>query len=286
LIDVEFGYPRCLKAIPGNVGLLLAYERPGFDHSGPGALERRSALIQDWSVEKLLRAGANAIKLLLFYHPGASVETNQHQKALARRVGEECARHELPFLLELLGYPLGEASADSAEYARLKPEIVIESAREFSRPEYGVDLLKLEFPAELKYCFEFSRAPFGGTATEPVTDLAAVRAHCRQLDEAAGVPWVILSAGVGITEFLVEVELATEAGASGFLCGRAIWQGVLPRVSDEAAMERYLSEEGRVNFLKANAAAEPSRPWFEHRKYGGVGQLDVAGAAPHWHTEY
>jgi tagatose 1,6-diphosphate aldolase len=286
LIDVEFGYPNCLREIPGNVGLLLAYERPGFDPSGAGGRERRSALIEGWSVEKARRAGANAIKLLLFYHPHACASTNDHQKALARQVGEECARHELPFLLELLGYPLGEPSADSAEYARLKPEIVIESAREFSRPEYGVDVLKLEFPAELKYCFEFSRAPFEGSAREPVTDLAAVRVHCRRLDEAAGVPWVILSAGVGIAEFLIEVELAAAAGASGFLCGRAIWQGALPMVGDESAMERYLRDEGRVNFLKANAAAESSRPWFQHRKCGGGEELTVAGASPHWHTEY
>jgi tagatose 1,6-diphosphate aldolase len=286
LIDVEFGYPHCLREIPGNVGLLLAYERPGFDAAGPGGRERRSGLVEGWSVRKARRAGANAIKLLLFYHPDASAATNDHQKELARQVGEECARYELPFLLELLGYPLGEPAADSAEYARLKPEIVIESVREFSRPEYGVDVLKLEFPAELKYCFEFSRAPFGGPAREPVTDLAAVRAHCRMLDEAAGVPWVILSAAVGIAEFLVEVELAAVAGASGFLCGRAIWQGALPLVGDGTAMERYLRDEGRVNFLKANAAAEPSRPWFDHPRYGGGDGLTVAGASPSWHTEY
>jgi tagatose 1,6-diphosphate aldolase len=286
LIDVEFGYPHCLPELPGNVGLLLAYERPGFEPSGPGGRERRSALIEGWSIEKARRAGANAIKLLLFYRPDASAATNDHQKALARQVGEECARLELPFLLELLGYPLGEPSGDSPEYARRKPEIVRESAREFSRPEYGVDLLKLEFPAELKYCYEFSRALFDGTEREPVTDLTAVRAQCRSLDEASAVPWVILSAGVGIAEFRAEVQLAVEAGASGFLCGRAIWQGALPMVGDEAAMEQYLRQQGRVNFLEANAAAEGSRPWFSHRKYGGCAHPAVAGASPSWYTDY
>jgi tagatose 1,6-diphosphate aldolase len=286
LLDVEFGYPHCLPVLPGNVGLLLAYERAGFDPSGPEGRERRSALIDGWSVEKARRAGAHAIKLLLFYRPDASPTTNEYQQALARRVGEECARLELPYLLELLGYPLGESSADSPEYALRKPEIVRESAREFSRPEYGVDLLKLEFPAELKYCYEFSRQAFDGTEREPVMDRGAVRAHCRSLDEAAAVPWVILSAGVGIAEFLVEVELAAEAGASGFLCGRALWQGALPMVGDEAAMEQYLRQQGRINFLEANAAAEQSRPWFQHRKYRGGERLAVAGTAPTWHTDY
>jgi tagatose 1,6-diphosphate aldolase len=286
LLDVEFGYPHCLPLLPGNVGLLLAYERAGFEPSGPEGRERRSALIDGWSVEKARRAGAQAIKLLLFYRPEASAATNEHQQALARRVGEECARLELPFLLELLAYPLGEPSADSPEYARRKPEMVQESAREFSRPEYGVDLLKLEFPAELKYCYELSRLPFDGTEREPVMDLAAVRAHCRSLDEAAAVPWVILSAGVEIAEFRVEVELAAEAGASGFLCGRAIWQGALPMVGDEPAMERYLRQQGRINFLEANAAAERSRPWFRHRKYDGAERPAVAGASPSWQTDY
>ena len=99
-------------------------------------------------------------------------------------------------------------------------------------------------------------------------------------------PWVILSAGVGIAEFLVNVELASEAGASGFLCGRAIWQGALPMLMEEAAMVRYLQEEGTVNFLRANAAAERSRPWYLHRKYGGRENVAVAGASPDWHKEY
>jgi tagatose 1,6-diphosphate aldolase len=286
LIDVEFGYPQCVLELPGNVGLLLAYERPGFDASGPGGRERRSALIEGWSVEKARRAGANAIKLLLFYHPEASPETNDYQKALARQVGEECARFELPFLLELLGYPLEEPAQDSPEYARRKPEIVIESAREFSKPEYGVDILKVEFPAELKYCYEFSRKLFDAAEREPVYDLSEVRTHCRALDAASAVPWVILSAGVGIDEFLVNMQLAAEAGASGFLCGRAIWQGALPLLRDETAMELYLEEEGAVNFLKANAASEAARPWFNHRRYGGPEQLKVANASPSWYNNY
>jgi tagatose 1,6-diphosphate aldolase len=286
LIDAEFGYAPCLLELPGNVGLLMALERPGFDAAGPDGRERRSALIEGWSVAKSRRAGANAIKLLLFYRPDASDETNAFQKAIARQVGEECARHEVPFLLELLGYPLEEAALDSPEYAQRKPEIVVESAREFARPEYGVDILKLEFPAELKYCYEYSRKQFDPSEREPVYDLAAVRGHCRALDEASGVPWVILSAGVGIAEFLVNLQLAAAAGASGFLCGRAIWQGAVPLIQDEVALMQQAGGEGSINFLKANAAAEAALPWFEHRRYGGWENLGVAGASPSWYREY
>jgi tagatose 1,6-diphosphate aldolase len=149
-----------------------------------------------------------------------------------------------------------------------------------------VDLLKLEFPADLKYCYEFSRRRFDGTERDAVNDLGAVRGHCRALDAACAMPWVILSAGVGIAEFLVNVELAVEAGASGFLCGRAIWQGAAPLISDETAMEQHLQSEAAVNFLKANAAAEAARPWFDHRPYSGWGSLAVAGASPSWYQDY
>ena len=57
-------------------------------------------------------------------------------------------------------------------------------------------------------------------------------------------------------------------------------------VGDEAAMEQYLRQQGRVNFLEANAAAEGSRPWFLHRKYGGCAHPAVAGASPSWHVDY
>jgi tagatose 1,6-diphosphate aldolase len=97
---------------------------------------------------------------------------------------------------------------------------------------------------------------------------------------------VILSAGVGIAEFLINLELATAAGASGFLCGRAIWQGAVPLIGDELAMTQYLGGEGAVNFLKANATAEAALPWYEHRKYGGWENLAVEGAGPSWYRQY
>ena len=55
-------------------------------------------------------------------------------------------------------------------------------------------------------------------------------------------------------------------------------------VGDEAAMEQYLRQQGRVNFLEANAAAGGSRPWFLHRKYGGWEDRTIADASPSWQT--
>jgi tagatose 1,6-diphosphate aldolase len=286
LTDPIYGYPDSLTEIPGNVGLLLAYEDSNFDEYGPSGKERKTKLIEGWSVEKAGRAGANAIKLLLYFHPDASADTNNHQKALVRQVGEECARNDLPFLLELVAYALEEGTTDSPAFARRKPDLVARSAQEFSRPEYRVDILKLEFPADLKYSYQFSHKVFDAKEREAVYDLDQVRESCERVDSVSSVPWVILSAGVDISEFILNVELATEAGCSGFLCGRAIWKDAVKRFPDVSAIEEFLDEEGAINFLRANAAAERALPWFEHREFGGLENITLAQRAPDWYLKY
>ena len=130
-----------------------------------------------------------------------------------------------------------------------------------------MDVLKLEFPADLKRTREFCGGAFDGQERQAVYQLSEVREFCRQLNEGAGMPWVILSAGVGIEEFLVQVGLATEAGASGFLCGRAIWKDAVPLYPDVARMEEWLRSQGAYNFVRANAYAHRALPWFSHRRF-------------------
>lgn len=283
LMDPVYGYPHSCTHIPRGVGILLACEESGYERTGPGDRERRSQLLEGWSVEKVKRCGADAAKLLIYYHPDASPQTRTHQQALVRQVGEACARQDLPFLLELLSYPI-DMPSDSPEFARVKPDLVIRSAAEFSKPEYCVDILKLEFPAELKYTEEYAHKIFDDRAREPVYNISQVRGFCRRLDEAVSMPWVILSAGVDIREFLIQLELACEAGASGFLCGRAIWKAAIKKYPDVEALERTLKSEGAYNFKRANATAEAALPWFEHKRFRGGWEL--LGKGPSWYREY
>jgi tagatose 1,6-diphosphate aldolase len=276
LTDPVYGWPATLRQIPGSVGLLLALEDATPELTGPGGRERRSRRLEEWAVAKFAEAGASAVKLLLPFRPDASVETNNHQKALAHLVGAECQKHEMPFLLELIGYPLAGEETDTPEYARRKPEVVIESAREFSRPEFAVDLLKLEFPAELKWCREYSRGTFDSQEREPVYDREQVGKFCRAVDAVCGAPWVLLSAGVSMAEFLVDLELATAAGASGFLCGRALWQEAIAHYDDLEKLSRSLDKQGTINFQCANAVAEAATPWFEHRSRAGADPFAMA----------
>ncbi|MGQ9523553.1 MAG: tagatose 1,6-diphosphate aldolase [Armatimonadota bacterium] len=269
LTDPVYGYPATVRDIPGDVGLLLAHEQTGYQKSGPNGRERRSRLLEEWSAERSCAAGANAAKLLIYYNPDASEETLSHQQNLVRSLGEECARLELAFLLEVVTYPLEGSSSDSVEFACKKPDLVIRSAAEFSKPEYKVDVLKLEFPADLKYTYEYARGAFDRREREPTYDLKDVENWCARLDQACQVPWVILSAGVDIEEFLANVELAVKAGASGFLCGRAIWKDAVNLYPNTEAMESHLRAEGIYNFLRCNAAAARARPWYEHRRFTG-----------------
>ena len=277
LTDPVYGYPHSYQSMPRGVGLLLAHEETGYERSGATGKERKTVLIEGWSVEKAEHAGADAVKLLLYYHPDASEEVRRHQQDVVQRLGAECEQTSLPFLLELVAYAIEEASTNTDEFARRKPDLVIRSAREFSAAKYKVDVLKLEFPADLKRTKEFCGGAFG-QEREPVYQLSDVREFCRQLNEGAGMPWVILSAGVSINEFLVQVELATEAGASGFLCGRAIWKDAVPFYPDLARMEEWLGLEGAYNFMRANAYAQRARPWTCHPKFseGVVGAKSAA----------
>jgi tagatose 1,6-diphosphate aldolase len=283
LTDPIFGYARSVRDIPGDVGLLLAYEKTGYARAGEAGKGRKTELIDGWSVAKARRAGANAIKLLLYYHPDAEPDVVRHQQDVCRRVGAECAEHDLPFLLEMVAYALEESSTDSVEYARRKPELVRRSAEEFSKPEYGVDILKLEFPADLKFTREYRHAVFDENEREEAYTIQDVRRFCDELSSASELPWVILSAGVDIREFLLQIELACAAGASGFLCGRAIWKGAVPLFGIEPEMVEYLEEDAAINFGKCNAAAEAARPLWEHPRFLDA---EVANDSPDWHRVF
>jgi tagatose 1,6-diphosphate aldolase len=286
LVDPVYGLPRAVKVVPADVGLLAATEETLSERAGAGGKERRSRLIDGWSTAKVKRAGVNAAKLLIYYNPEASAETLGHQQQIVRRVGEECAREDLPFLLELVTYPIVESSADTPEFARRRPQHTIASAEEFSRDEYRVDILKLEFPGDLKYAREFCAGAFDGKERPAVYTRAEVTEFVRTLNDASRRPWVILSGGVEIAEFLANLELASAAGASGFLCGRAIWKDAIPRYPNLESMRAFLEREGASNFRRANAVAEQARPWFAHPGLGGWEHIHLPEGEESWYREY
>jgi tagatose 1,6-diphosphate aldolase len=281
LLDPVWAHPRALMAVPGRTGLLSTLEDYSFElHEG----ERCSAPIQGWSVAKIKRSGAAGVKALVWYRPDASAVTLEHQDAFVRAAGEACREHDIPFVLEIIVYPKEGEDGASAEFAKAKPERVLAGARHYADEQFGVDVLKLEFPANLKYCREFAAGAFDEQAREPLCSLSDVEGFLREMHAATNVPWVMLSAGVGPREFAVNLELAFAAGASGFLAGRAVWLEALARYPDMAAVEAELRAVSVPYLRQISGLADGGLPWTDHPRYGG--EVGLAGAGESWYREY
>ena len=125
----------------------MAYEKTGYDKTGPGRL---GDLLDHWSAKRLKEAGADCVKILLYYTPFDPKDVNDKKHAWVERIGDECRANDIPYFLEFVGYEEG-ADEKGFEYAKKKPEIVIESMREFSKDRYGVDVLKVEVPVNMKF---------------------------------------------------------------------------------------------------------------------------------------
>ncbi|MDG5766288.1 tagatose 1,6-diphosphate aldolase [Balneolales bacterium ANBcel1] len=263
LIDPRIGYASAWQFIPAGTGVLLSMEQTGY--ATVNQRERLTRLLPEWDVQKALAAGADGVKLLIWYNKDASDATLEHQTSIVRAMGEACERHSIPFILEVVCYPLDDALVTRPEFAHQKAMWVIDAARTFSRPEYRVDVLKLEFPGNLKYVKEYQSASFAGG--DIIHDLSEIQDFCHQVNMASTIPWVILSAGVEPEEFIENIRICNNAGASGFLCGRAIWKDITRYFPDTQAMESYLSQTASAFFDAILSANHEALPWYQHEKY-------------------
>ncbi len=255
LFDPEWGLPAA-KRRAQNAGLLLSYEKTGYDKTGPG---RMGNLLDHWSVRRLQEAGADGIKILLYYTPFDRTETNDKKHAWVERVGDECRANDIACFLELVGYEEG-ADEKGFGYAKKKPQIVTESVREFSKDRYGVDVLKVEVPVNMKFV-EGTKSFRGQKA---YTKNEAIELF-HQAANAAAKPFIYLSAGVGNAEFSETLELAGESGVkfNGMLCGRAPWKDGIPIYAKHGAnaFRRWLETEGVKNIHNVNDKLKAATSW-------------------------
>ena len=236
LLDPETAAGQCVAdgSLPARTGLIVALDTG----STGDPLNRSTSLVENWSVEKTVRAGASAVKLLLYYHPEAPEAAER--EALAQSVARDCTQFEIPFFLE----PLSCASDGSQ--GPLPPEqrheVVIATARRLV--PLGVDVLKAEFPVDVN--------------VEP--DEGVWRDACAALTDASDVPWVLLSAGVSYEVFLRQVRVACEAGASGVMAGRAVWSEAV--TLDRPARNTFLQNVGYERMRRLQSLCEAlARPF-------------------------
>jgi len=274
LLDPEFGLPAS-KTRSKNAGLLLAYEKTGYDASGPG---RIPTFLDGYSAKRLRQEGADCVKVLLYYSPFDDPKVNEKKHQIMERIGKECEEADIAFFLEFVGYDPNGGEANDLAYAKIKPDVVIKSMEEFSKDKYKVDVLKVEIPIDVKF-LKGSKA-FNGK--EAAYDLEEAKRIFKRQDTCTNRPFIYLSAGVSDEIFRENLELAISAGVNfaGVLCGRATWKDGIPVYAKSGikALEAWLLDRGVNNIKALNAVLEKgARPWFA--RYGGRDKVQVKASA-------
>lgn len=256
LLDPHYAIPHSIDKLSPAKGLVVTLEDSIFRETPGGRL---SADIDEWSVGKIKRMGGDAVKVLAWYRPDAERSVVRQQQDYVKRIGDECARYDIPFLLELLVYPLASDSDQTKDYVEMKgkkADHVLKSVEEFAKAEYGVDIFKLESPVN-------AADADGSSEVQAVFD---------EMGRLAGRPWVMLSAGAGKADFRRVLEHAFRAGASGFLAGRAIWLDAFTNYPDWGKIEDGLKGEAITYLTEISELADrEASPWIAHPGFGDGG---------------
>ena len=258
LLDPEYGL-EASKVRDKNAGLLLAYEKTGYDANTVGRLPD---CLVEWSAKRLKEEGADAVKFLLYYDVDEDEVINNQKKAYMERIGAECVAEDIPFFLEILSYDCKNEDNSSVEYAKVKPRKVIEAMKVFSDPRYNVDVLKVEVPVNMKYVEGFAEGEVVYTKEE-------AQKYFKEQSDATKLPFIYLSAGVSAKLFQDTLEFAHEAGAkfNGVLCGRATWANgveVFAKEGEKATVE-WLNTVGRKNIEELNEVLEKTATSWKER---------------------
>ncbi|MGG2092534.1 tagatose-bisphosphate aldolase [Bacillus sp. S13(2024)] len=256
LLDPEYGLPAS-KVRHSDAGLLVAYEKTGYDATAEGRLPD---LLPEWSVRRLKEAGADAVKFLLYYDVDEDEKINDYKHVYMERVGSECAEEDIPFFLEIVSYDAKNDDVKSMEYAKVKPHKVIEAMREFSKPQYKVDVLKVEVPVDMKFVEGYAEGEIAYSKEKAA-------AYFKEQSEATDLPFIFLSAGVSAELFQETLMFAKKSGSTfnGVLCGRATWKNGVAQFAEngEQAGRAWLQETGQKNIQELNIVLkETASPWF------------------------
>jgi len=208
LLDPVYSLPLT-KSVPK--GLLFCVEKSGYIEKPRG---RKTVLQPKWGVKQAVKKGADAVKINILYNPNASKDIKDHQKKLAEKIGKQCKKHNIPYLLEFVVYPLRK------DFQKNLSNLIIKSAKEFSKKKYNADILKIQYPGSLK--------------------------ACKDITKSIHQPWVLLTAGIPFKEFAKQLRIAKKGGCSGFTAGRAIWQDAL-KIKSIKKQKDWLNTKGVKN---------------------------------------
>lgn len=254
LMDPHEAYPRSIGEIPAHRGLILSHEHTVTENTSGG---RKSTTIPGWSVAKARRIGADAVKVLVWYRADAAPDVRAHQEAFVRVAAEDCIKHDIVMLLEVLIYPLPGEDLQSLEPRR--HQLVLDSLRPFCDPSLGIDIYKLEPPG-----------PIHAVPAPESKEGAALQRAYNEMAKLVPRSWVMLSAGAGASDFEMSLRYAYKAGACGYLAGRAIWAEAFDAFPDYDRIEALLKTRSNEILTRLNTLTDANAArWYDHRVFSG-----------------
>ncbi|HAC7059061.1 TPA: sulfofructosephosphate aldolase [Salmonella enterica subsp. enterica serovar Typhimurium] len=197
LLDQQFCYRQAVEqnAVAKSCAMIVAAD----DFiPGNGIPVDNVVLDKKINAQAVKRDGAKALKLLVLWR---SDEDAQQRLNMVKEFNELCHSNGLLSIIEPVVRPPRCGDKFDREQA------IIDAAKELG--DSGADLYKVEMPLYGK-----------GARSDLLTASQRLNGHINM-------PWVILSSGVDEKLFHRAVRVAMEAGASGFLAGRAVWSSVI-----------------------------------------------------------
>ncbi|WP_392563338.1 tagatose 1,6-diphosphate aldolase [Orbus wheelerorum] len=268
LLDEEYGF-KGMKAKNANAGLILSYEKTGYDVNTAGRLPE---ILAEESIQRLVKKGADAAKVLVYYNPDDPQAILDKKHAFLERLGDEARAADLPVFVEPIVYDNTISDDKSPEFAKIKPSKVIRTIEEFTKNCYHIDVLKVEVPVLFKYVEGFND---NNCIVYSQKDAAA---YFKTASDAATRPFIYLSAGVPTKTFHDELIFAGQSGAKycGILGGRATWfDGVAAYAQGgKDGLNKWLDTVGRDNVEHLNKILKQyARPWYDI--YGSKDNIEV-----------
>ena len=263
LVDGYYGYWSTVAAhaVPASTGLLIRVEKSGATKNAAGA--PCGEVEPGWSVAKIKRCGADAVKLLAQFEP-AEFDSAEKNFEFTKQMYNECLANDILFLLEPLHFAYNGEKDDSPTKLARKARTVIDTAKYLSQ---YCDVYKAEFPGT-----------FGQETDAKLAD------NLKELNDVCPKPWVLLSAGVDYDQYKKQVEMAMKAGASGILGGRAFWKEFFTYTTP-AERQKFAETECVRRVKETDAIVKTGTPWF--KKYGmTTDNLHGMRASEGWHARY
>jgi tagatose-1,6-bisphosphate aldolase len=255
----SFGQGVLSGSIPGDVGIISGLEQLAYSPSGFGT---ETVVRPRWTVPVLARLDADGAKLVVFYREErADIVRTQHE--LVSDIVAQCRAYEIPLIVEPLWYPLDGESLDDPAVRAARVEAIIASAATFA--DLGADIMKVEFPG------------YVGSAE----DESAAAEACARLDAGIEVPWVLLSSSATFEQFAVQLRIAAQAGACGFMAGRAIWGDGVGRHDAETRARGVQNAADRLDVL-ADVLRTHAQPWREPFSVAEA----ISALPADWHERY